>query len=85
MASILDLLLEGGLRRTNIGHKLNLDSRAIGKYLHLLEELGLVARSPEDKSYFMSTTKGREYASQYSALIKTRDSLTTKSIDSTNT
>ena len=75
MASIISILLEGKLRKTRIGHKLNLDSRAVGRYVKLLLDLGLIARSLDDKSCYVSTLQGQEFVLRYSALIQATDSL----------
>jgi predicted transcriptional regulator len=71
--SILDALSAEALRKTRLGYKTNLDSRAINKYTKLLVELELIEKVNDDVRasqyhYYTISQKGLRFLEQYFAL-----------------
>ncbi|MCZ6582386.1 MAG: hypothetical protein O6761_04355 [Thaumarchaeota archaeon] len=66
---MLSTMSGGPLRKTHITFKCNLDSRAVGKYLRILNEHHLVRRSKENVSFYEITSRGRDYVTKYSQLL----------------
>lgn len=69
IAEILDSLIQSSLKKTHITFKCNLDSRAVTKYLSIMQGVGLVERSPMDKSFYIITQKGVKYRNQFNSFI----------------
>ena len=67
IAEILDSLIENPMKKTHITFKCNLDSRAVTKYLSIMQEVGLVEKSSEDKSFYVITQKGIKYRNQFNS------------------
>jgi predicted transcriptional regulator len=70
LVSIVSLLAENKLKKTNLTYKANLDSRLASKYINSLVKFELVAKSSMDPSFYVITQKGRDFLKQYSGLIK---------------
>jgi len=71
--SILGSLSESQLKKTHVTYKANLDSRLASKYLRVLLQLGMIAKSADDASYYTITQKGRNFLEQYRGLMKNVD------------
>ena len=69
MAEILDSLISNSLKKTHITFKCNLDSRAVTKYLTIMQNVGLVEKSSSDKSLYMITEKGVKYRTQFNTFM----------------
>jgi len=69
-AEILEILLKSPLKKSHISFKSKLDSRAVTKYLKIMQEIKLVDKDKDDSSYFAITQKGKKFLEQYSQLIK---------------
>jgi len=68
--SVMLTTMSGGpLRKTHITFKCNLDSRAVGKYLGILNEHQLIRRSKENASFYVITSRGQDYVTKYSQLL----------------
>jgi len=67
IAEILDSLIENPMKKTHITFKCNLDSRAVTKYLSIMQQVGLVEKSSEDKSFYVITQKGIKYRNQFNS------------------
>jgi predicted transcriptional regulator len=70
--SILDALSAEALRKTRLGYKTNLDSRAINKYTKLLVELELIEKVNDDVRA-SQYQKGLRFLEQYFALKRMAD------------
>ncbi len=66
-AEILDSLIQNPMKKTHITFKCNLDSRAVTKYLSIMQEVGLVEKSNEDKSFYIITQKGIKFRNQFNS------------------
>lgn len=71
--SILGSLSESQLKKTHVTYKANLDSRLTSKYLRVLLQLGMIAKSADEASYYVITQKGRNFLEQYRGLMKNID------------
>jgi len=71
--SILGSLSESQLKKTHVTYKANLDSRLTSKYLRVLLQLGMIAKSADETSYYVITQKGRNFLEQYRGLMKNVD------------
>ena len=69
MAEILDSLISNPLKKTHITFKCNLDSRAVTKYLTIMQNVGLVVKSSSDKSLYKITEKGVKYRTQFNTFM----------------
>ena len=69
MAEILDNLMSNSLKKTHITFKCNLDSRAVTKYLSIMQDVGLVERSQTDSSLYRITEKGVRYRNQFNSFV----------------
>jgi len=69
MADILDSLISNPLKKTHITFKCNLDSRAVTKYLTIMQNVGLVEKSSSDKSLYKITEKGVKYRTQFNTFM----------------
>jgi len=69
MAEILDSLISNPLKKTHITFKCNLDSRAVTKYLSIMQDVGLVEKSSSDKSLYKITEKGVKYRNQFNSFV----------------
>jgi len=69
MAEILDSLMSNPLKKTHITFKCNLDSRAVTKYLTIMQNVGLVEKSSSDKSLYKITEKGVKYRTQFNTFM----------------
>ena len=69
IAEILDSLMANPLKKTHITFKCNLDSRAVTKYLSIMQNVGLVAKSNENPSLFVITQKGIKYRNQFNSFM----------------
>ena len=69
MAEILDSLISNPLNITHITFKCNLDSRAVTKYLTIMQNVGLVEKSSSDKSLYKITEKGVKYRTQFNTFM----------------
>ncbi len=69
MAEILDSLISNPLKKTHITFKCNLDSRAVTKYLSIMQDVGLVEKSSLDKSLYKITEKGIKYRNQFNSFV----------------
>ena len=67
---ILEVLSENSLKKSHISFKSYLDSRAVTKYLRIMEQLGLVKKSENEPSEFISTQKGKNFFEEYQKLVK---------------
>jgi len=70
IAIMLEVLSEKPLKKSHISFKSYLDSRAVTKYLRIMEQLGLVKKSENEPSEFISTQKGKNFFEQYQKLVK---------------
>lgn len=61
IAEILECLTESPLKKTHIMYRCNLDHRVIRKYLLVVESLGLVRKSSDDRTLYVITQKGLNY------------------------
>ena len=57
------------LKKTHITFKCNLDSRAVTKYLTLMQQVGLVEKSNIDISYYTITQKGIKYRTHFKSFM----------------
>ena len=57
------------MKKTHITFKCNLDSRAVTKYLSIMQEVGLVEKSTEDSSFYVITQKGIKYRNHFNSFV----------------
>jgi len=69
IAEILDSLMSNPLKKTHITFKCNLDSRAVTKYLSIMQNVGLVGKSNENPSLYVITQKGIKYRNQFNSFM----------------
>ena len=69
LAEILSQLDSGPTRKTLLSYKCKLDSRAVSKYLEIMEKIDMVGRSKENQNYFIITKKGKTYLKKYNSLV----------------
>ena len=70
MAEILTQLEGSPTRKTLLSYRCKLDSRALTKYLEIMEKIDMAGRSPEDSNYFVITKKGDLYLKKYKTLVE---------------
>ena len=68
-AEILESLKSGPQQKTQISAMCNLDSRAVKKYLSLMESIGLVESVNHNSGSFTLTNKGNSYLNHYISLV----------------
>ena len=73
IAEILDNLMANTLKKTHITFRCNLDSRAVTKYLLIMQAAGLVERSQKDPSLYRITEKGIKYRNQFNSFVSMMD------------
>lgn len=69
IGEILDSLMSSPLKKTHITFKCNLDSRAVTKYLSVMQYIGLVEKSKKDPTFFVITQKGIDYRNQFHSFV----------------
>lgn len=69
IAEILDSLMSNQMKKTHITFKCNLDSRAVTKYLSIMQAVGLVEKSTEDPSLYLITQKGIKYRNHFNSFV----------------
>jgi len=69
IAEILDCVMSRPLKKTHITFKCNLDSRAVTKYLMIMQSVGIVIKSKEDSSYYVITQKGIKYLHHFNSFV----------------
>jgi len=69
VSEILDSLIEEPLIKTHITFRCNLDSRAVTKYILLMENIGLIEKSKSTKSHFAITQKGILYRKRFNTFV----------------
>ena len=57
------------LKKTHITFKCNLDSRAVTKYLTLMQQVGLVGKSDVDITFYTITQKGIKYRNHFKSFM----------------
>ncbi len=70
IAEILTQLEKSPTRKTMLSYRCKLDSRAVSKYLELMEKIDMAGRSTENQNYFVITKKGKLYLKKYNSLVK---------------
>jgi predicted transcriptional regulator len=70
LAEVLTQLEKNPTRKTLLSYKCKLDSRAVSKYLEVMENIEMVKRSSENQYYFTITKKGRLYLKKYKSLVE---------------
>ena len=68
-AEILSGLKNNPAKKTYLNAQCKLDSRAITKYLNIMESLKLVKQSSKDPSTYEATQKGIDFSNHYEKLI----------------
>ena len=68
-AEILESLKSGPLQKTQISSLCNLDSRAVKKYLSVMQSIGLVDSVNHNSGTFTLTNKGETYLNHYISLV----------------
>ena len=68
-AEILESLKTGPLQKTQISSLCNMDSRAVKKYLSLMQSIGLVELVNHNSGIFTLTIKGNSYLNHYISLV----------------
>ena len=69
IAEILDNLISNPLKKTHITFRCNLDSRAVTKYLEIMQQVGLVKKMENGQSLYMITEKGVKYRNQFNSFV----------------
>lgn len=69
IAEILNCIKEGNNQKTKVCSKCNLDSRAVKKYLKLLQSMNLVKPLNGDMTSFVITEKGIKYLDRFNLFI----------------
>jgi len=69
-AEILESLKSGPLQKTQISSFCNLDSRAVKKYLSLMQSIGLVESVNHNSGTFTLSKKGEMYLNHYISLVR---------------
>ena len=70
VSEILDSLIEEPLIKTHITFRCNLDSRAVTKYILLMENIGLIEKSKSSRSHFSITQKGVLYRKRFNTFVE---------------
>jgi len=68
-AEILESLKSGPQQKTQISALCNLDSRAVKKYLSMMQSIGLVESVNHNSGSFTLTNKGNSYLNHYISLV----------------
>ena len=66
-AEILDSIIEHPMKKTHITFKCNLDSRAVTRYLSIMNDVGLIEKSNQDPTFYVITQKGIKYRNQFNS------------------
>ena len=69
VSEILDSLIEEPLIKTHITFRCNLDSRAVTKYILLMQNIGLIEKSKSNQSHFAITQKGVLYRERFNTFV----------------
>ncbi len=69
VSEILDSLIQEPLIKTHITFRCNLDSRAVTKYILLMENIGLIEKSKSSRSRFAITQKGVLYRERFNTFV----------------
>ncbi len=72
-AEILESLKSRPLQKTQISSLCNLDSRAVKKYLSVMQSIGLVKLVNHHSGSFTLTNKGEMYLNHYISLVRIID------------
>ncbi len=70
IAEILTQLEKNPTRKTLLSYRCRLDSRAVTKYLEIMEKIDIAGRSTQNQNYFVITKKGKLYLKKYNSLMK---------------
>ncbi len=70
IAEILTQLEKNPTRKTLLSYRCRLDSRAVTKYLEIMEKIDIAGRSTQNQNYFVITKKGKLYLKKYNSLVK---------------
>ena len=70
LAEILTQLEKNPTRKTMLSYRCKLDSRALSKYLEIMEKIDMVGRSKQNQNYFVITKKGKLYLKKYNSLVE---------------
>ena len=70
IAEILTQLEKNPTRKTLLSYRCKLDSRAVSKYLEVMEKIDMVGRATENQNYFVITKKGNLYLKKYKSLVE---------------
>ena len=57
------------MKKTHITFRCNLDSRAVTKYLSIMQYVGLVEKSKKDSSFYVISQKGIEYRNHFQSFM----------------
>ena len=57
------------MKKTHITFRCNLDSRAVTKYLSIMQYVRLVEKSKQDSSFYVISQKGIEYRNQFQSFM----------------
>ena len=69
VSEILDSLIEEPLIKTHITFRCSLDSRAVTKYVLMMENVGLIEKSKTKQSRFAITQKGVLYRERFNTFV----------------
>jgi len=69
IAEILESLMGSPMKKTHITFRCNLDSRAVTKYLSIMQYVRLVEKSKKDSSFYVISQKGIEYRNQFQSFM----------------
>ena len=69
IADILQGLKNNPSNKTHLNAQCKLDSRAITKYLNIMESLKLVKQSSKDPSIYEITQRGIDFSNHYEKLV----------------
>ncbi len=70
IAEILTQLQKNPTRKTLLSYRCKLDSRALSKYLEVMEKINMAERAEENRYYFVITKKGKLYLKKYNSLVE---------------
>ena len=70
IAEILTQLKKTPTRKTLLSYRCKLDSRAVSKYLEVMEKIDMVGRATQNQNYFVITQKGKLYLKKYNSLVE---------------
>ncbi len=69
VSEILDSLIQEPLIKTHITFRCNLDSRAVTKYILMMQHVGLIEKSKSNQSRFSITQKGILYRERFNTFV----------------